>query len=405
LALVWSLFGKTLAVSHFSMLPFLLLLVFFLLKIGGRLVGFVWAPWLILLVFSDPVILGQTALISPDIVLVAFFLMTLEGLWAKRRWLILLGILGLCAISMRGMMTSAALFVWAVVLPFISKRSFRRLLTTGLPFLPGFVFSSWFLVWHFKTTGWIGYHQNSPWAGAFQLVSIPGFMRNIAVVAWRWVDFGRVGELIFLVLVLYSSKWRSFSDKKAAFLPLKAVFSLLICLLIFLLPSAFLHQNLSAHRYFLPAFLVTHFLVLVLITRIEVVEASKKWLLSGLVFLLAAGNCWIYPVGISMDWDSTLAHKPYHGLRSEAISYLTENSIDFTDVGTEFPNINSGENLMLNGDERQFSKRNFEWNRYVMASNIYNDFSKQDIQRLQEGWSLIWQREKKGVWIRIYARK
>jgi hypothetical protein len=106
-----------------------------------------------------------------------------------------------------------------------------------------------------------------------------------------------------------------------------------------------------------------------------------------------------------MDWDSTLAHRPYHGLRSEALRFLTEKNIDFKEVGTEFPNINTGEDVLLNGDDRQFSPKDFELNQYIMASNIYNDFSESDVQRLQNGWLLIWSSAKSGVWIRIYARK
>jgi hypothetical protein len=405
LAMVWVIFGKTLVASHVAMLPFLLLIGLFLLKIGGRLVGPEAAPWLLFLVFFDPVMLGQSAMISPDIVLAAFFLMALEGMWGRHKWMVVLGVLGLCAISMRGMMTAAALFGWSVLLPLLRKNSFRSVLVTGLLFLPGFIFSTWFLAWHFKTTGWVGHHQGSPWAAAFRLVSIPGFLRNIAIVGWRWADFGRVGELLFLMWALYGLKWRQFKDDKSAFSPLFSITSLLVFLLVFFVPSALWHQNLSAHRYFLPAFFVTHLLVLLLVLRIKSVSLGRKWLLSGLVFCLGLGNFWIYPTGISMDWDSTLAHRPYHGLRSEALRFLTEKNIDFKEVGTEFPNINTGEDVLLNGDDRQFSPKDFELNQYIMASNIYNDFSESDVQRLQNGWLLIWSSAKSGVWIRIYARK
>ncbi|MEK7253678.1 MAG: hypothetical protein AAB316_02970, partial [Bacteroidota bacterium] len=46
LALVWKIFGKTLTVSHFAMLPFLWGIVFFILKIGERLGGKENAQWL-----------------------------------------------------------------------------------------------------------------------------------------------------------------------------------------------------------------------------------------------------------------------------------------------------------------------------------------------------------------------
>jgi hypothetical protein len=424
LAVIWTVFGKTLVASHFAMLPFLLLNVLLLWKIGGRLAGNTWGMALPLLVFLDPVLLGQSVMISPDVVLVASFLLALEGIFGQKKWLVLFGILGLCAISMRGMMTATALLTWAVLLPFLKDFQFRKRLVTGLLFLPGFAFSAWFLWWHWKATGWIGYHDDSPWAGAFSRVPLTGFLKNIAIVGWRWLDFGRVGELILLGWLFYVQVIRKDQRARMHSGAEYPVLSLLICLLVFLLPSALLYQNLSAHRYFLPAFVAGHLLVLQWLAgtgtvhRMEHVVAGtptpkvialsasiKKMLLGFVLLCLATGNCWVYPRGISMDWDSTLAHWPYHGLRQEAVLFLESNNIDFAEVGSAFPNLNTGENLLLNGDQRQFSKKDFALNQYIMASNVFNDFSEADYGILSAEWRLIWQKKTSGVWIEIYAKK
>ena len=80
-------------------------------------------------------------------------------------------------------------------------------------------------------------------------------------------------------------------------------------------------------------------------------------------------------------------------------------NIDFATVGSTFPNLNTGENLELNGDLRQFSKLDLRQNRYVFASNVFNDFSGNDYAALAKDWDLIWKKKKQGVWIEIYARR
>lgn len=414
LALVWTFFGKTLPLSHFAVLPFLLLNVILLWRLGHRIAGNTWGAWLPIIVFLDPVLLGQSVMVSPDVVVVTGFLFALQGLLGHRKYLIWIGILVLCTISMRGMMTAAALFTWATLLPFLKDFDFRKLIGNAIPFVPGFAFAAGFLFWHWHTTGWIGYHPASPWAGAFNAVDVPGFCRNIAIVGWRWLDFGRVGELMVLVGLVYWKTRRAGLAEAWSLLIRSPFFSMLICLLLFLLPSALLYHNLSAHRYFLPAFVCLHLLVFQILAGLFMenspqdsgtIRSKKKLVLFlALVLSLATGNFWVYPRGISMDWDSTLAHWPYHSLRADAATFLESRNIDFTKLGTAFPNINTGENLMLNGDRRQFSAKDFSKNQYVMASNVYNDFSEADYEELSRNWRLVWQKKKGGVCIEIYER-
>ncbi|MFN4257292.1 MAG: hypothetical protein ACK4Q5_20010, partial [Saprospiraceae bacterium] len=124
LACVWAVFGKSLAVSHFAMLPFLLGIAWLLVRLsppqpphdGGSPHWF----WLPLLALADPVLAGQMALVSPDVLLVFFFLLAVQQIYRPLRggrggiWLAL-GILGLCLISMRGMMVAGACFVFRVL--------------------------------------------------------------------------------------------------------------------------------------------------------------------------------------------------------------------------------------------------------------------------------------------------
>ena len=143
LALMWQLFGKTLTVSHLSMLPFLLGSVWQAWKLGEKIVGEGWTLWFLLLLVVCPVIAGQAVLASPDIVLLFFFLMALNGIFdydlldfqgyfdlklghnirkifkisLTSKHELSIAILGLSAISMRGMMVAAGFITWPVLFP------------------------------------------------------------------------------------------------------------------------------------------------------------------------------------------------------------------------------------------------------------------------------------------------
>lgn len=204
LAFFWTVFGKNLPVSHWMMLPFLLGNVWLLGRLGRRLGSDAWAVWLLPIVLLDPVVAGQSALVSPDVALIFCFLLTLEGWFGRRWWIVGLGVLGLCSISMRGMMTAGALFTWMLFRALREPGGIKpRALQFLIAFLPGFAFAAWFLWWHWQATGWVGFHPGSPWAGAFQRVGWTGFGKNVLVAGWRWVDFGRCFEwMVIGILVL-----------------------------------------------------------------------------------------------------------------------------------------------------------------------------------------------------------
>jgi hypothetical protein len=420
LAHIWSFFGKTLPASHWAMLPFLLLNIWLLYRLGLRLGGERWAFWLVPLVLLDPVMASQSTLVSPDVVLVCGFLFAVEGILGKNKTFATVGILMLCMISVRGMMTAGAIFTWQFFLSFWKNLPALRSLVVrtdansvsknwdwakewmrnAIPFLPGFAFAAWFLWWHKEATGWVGLHPNSPWMPTF--VPAKGFelIRNLAVIGWRWLDFGRVFEWLILSWLV----WKNWPLKKMNPAALDLLL-LLVCLAVFLSPSALLFKNVSAHRYSLPGFLALHFLVFQMFAHWKSEIGNKKLVLPFLMLALALGNLWIYPRGVAMGWDATLAHHSYHVLRAEAVAFLEKEKIDFQTVGSYFPNLNTGENTALNGDERRFVEVDFSRNAYVLASNVFNDISDADDAILRRDWNLLRKWQHAGVWVEIYQRK
>ena len=121
---------------------------------------------------------------------------------------------------------------------------------------------------------------------------------------------------------------------------------------------------------------------------------TKKTILGIISLTFAVSNFQVYPHGISMDWDSTLAHLPYHEMRGEGIAFLKQHRIPFQEIGSAFPNINTDENVSLNGDFTSFVPIDTLRNNYIFISNVFNDVSKEDRKALQTTWGLVWQRQR-----------
>ena len=122
LAVWWIIFGKNLMISHLAMLPFLLGMVLYLKRIGIYYGNRSSAFFLLCLFFADPVIASQSLLISPDVVLMFFFLMGLWSLLYNKRKILIIATIGLAMISMRGMMVVVMLYLFDVTRPFLKPR-------------------------------------------------------------------------------------------------------------------------------------------------------------------------------------------------------------------------------------------------------------------------------------------
>jgi len=357
LAAVWKLFGKSLAVSHFAMLPFLIGNIYYLEKIGNYFLKNSIATFgLVALCLIDPCFAGQAALVSPDIVIALFFLMSSYGIFSNKKIHLVIGIIGLSLISTRGYMIGGGLFLFDLINSiWIDKKeqlSVASFLNIIKPYLPGGLIAIGFLSFHYSQTGWIGYHENSPWSPAFEKVGFSGFIKNIGLLGWRLLDFGRVLLWIVAVFIfLKKYKEKIIADKKS-----KQLLLLFFSLLIFVSPSLLIHKSLTGHRYILPLFVVINMLTCFLIFNFLEKTKWKKILFGFCLFALASGNLWIYPKKVAQGWDSTLAHLPYYDLRNNAIDFLQKEKIQLSEVGSAFPNLIELKYVDLIESEKKFEK-------------------------------------------------
>lgn len=428
LAGCWRLFGATLPVSHWAMLPFLWGIVALLFALARHFGSEKTAWWLPLLVAADPVMAAQSVLVSPDVVLVFFFLLTLWSVLKQKPVIQAIALAGLALISMRGMMTAAMLFVWQFLFFSCEPRAascelgsskppltqwMRLLLKQALVFLPGALLAGGWLLWHYRQTGWIGYHPDSPWAPSFERVGEGGVARNGVILIWRLLDFGRIFMWAGLLFLLWQHR------------PLRAVFQnkiqqqaagLLLLALLFLTPTLLLYKALSAHRYLLPVFLALTVWLYALAAQ-SPKHGLKVVVVSAL--LLFGGNFWVYPQHIAQGWDATLAHWPYYELRRQVLDFIEQEDLPLDSIGTAFPEIGPLHYRDLGGfmdaardgisrRHRQlqhgFKTKDLDSDPYILWSNVMNDFSDAERAALQQDWQPLRRWKKGAVEMVLYGR-
>lgn len=410
LAAIWTLFGKSLWVSHFAMLPFLIGIVAFLERIGAYLGNKKAAFFLLCLFFADPVIASQSLLISPDVLLIFFFLMALWCLFFNQRQYLFFACIGLALISMRGMMVVVLVYLFDVLHPFLNpsnqKKGILNIINAFFQKLPAYIPSGLlalaFLLWHYQQTAWIGYHANSPWAASFEKIEgIKDLVKNIAVLGWRFLDFGR----IFLWLVAVIAGWTLYKNKRPSSIKLRQLLLLFILSVLILSPSQLLHKYLVVHRYNIPCFIVFTFIVYHLLFDQLIVKrnwAENLFLLAFLGFL--SGNLWVYPKKISQGWDSTLAHLPYYDLRDEMFDYIKQEAIPLDEIGTAFPEIGSLKFKDLSQNEVGFVEKDLNTLQFILYSNVMNDFTDEEIEKLEKNWKVRQKLHKMQVCYILYER-
>ncbi len=370
IAFLWTLFGRTLAVSHLAMLPFVIGIVFQLHKLVHRYIPTEFAGLVVFLLLFDPTLQSQMTLISPDVPLVFFFLMGTNAVLSNKRIWIAVAVILLFLTSMRGMMVSLcllALDLYRNVDYSICRANTLRSWFSKVPtYLPALLIFLAYNYWHYETKGWIGFHEDSPWKASFEATDAKGALRNVGILGWRLLDFGRViiwAILIFLVVRKGKSLLKKTSTRPWLFLT---------AVLIVLLPMNMIWaKGLIGHRYLLPVYLAVAILCAAWLFSGVISNLLRNALLGAWFIIMATGNLWVYPEDIAQGWDATLAHRPYFSLREEAKSYITSENIPPSEVGTFFPNASSFDIIDLDGDTRSYV--NFSGTEpYVFYSNVYN---------------------------------
>ena len=257
---------------------------------------------------------------------------------------------------------------------------------------------------HYVQTGWLVSPPDETYGTHREAAGIMGMARNVAIMAWRILDQGRV-----LVVLLLSAMLLMGLGKKAEpaypFKPaLLVVLAPLLTWGIFFIPVT----NPIGHRYWMLTYAGLALLAGWLMAGL------KPWLRtlmgSAGVLALLSGHFWLYPDPIAKGWDSTLMHHHWFAVQDQMDDYLRTKGIA-TGICTEFPN------LVNHGHSRLAPTTDYpqQWMPYqelkdhgcgwVVQGNVMNGFEQEDLNRLARQYRLEQEFRSGPVYLRLYARK
>jgi hypothetical protein len=401
LAFLWKIFGIKLQVGHYLMLPFSLGIIYQLYIFSKHFFrNEKYIILTLLLIIIDTTLLSQVVVVSSDLVITFFFFLSINSILNKKRKILYVSLIGLSLVHFRGVISCLIVFVFDYLIfrKEYNKAWLKSFFNIIPQYLPSIIIYLSYLVYHYITTGWILKHEESPWAGCFEVVNFNGFIRNILIVAWRLVDFGRL--FIWIIGIYFLIQ---FINKKIKY---DSNINLLIILisvaLVVSLPSMLMFNLLSGHRYFIIVYILLTIIVAYLIFEKTENKRLVRLLYTIIVIGLLSGNFWIYPDKIAKGWDATIAHIPYYHLRKKMINYIEEKGIPYHDVGSEIPNTAENKYIDLSDDERRFPLKNFKIHHYIFYSNIYNMFTDEEIDELKNNWILEKEYKCLQVSVRLY---
>lgn len=370
MAIGWTIFGKSLAISHWIMLPFIFGLLwqlhsfvtFFIEKKSHQF-------WAYLLVLADPSLLSQLVLVNPEVIQLFFFFSALNALLRRNMVMKIISLAFLGITTYRGMMLCGGIFFIELLYHLLVKKgSLKKFFTTRLilEYFLGALPAILYITWRLLTKGWLISNPLEHWGNALVYHSfadfITNFGRNMVVLIHRFSDFGRLVILLFAFLTLWNKR-NNISWKKIS-LPIIIV----ACSTIVVASVSLVIKNPMGHRYFIASYLALALLAYILIEHVK----RRRTIYAFLILALLGGNFIIYPDKISQGWDASLAHLPYWGIHEKAINYINEHpEINIERTASFFPNKTQIDNIQLNGDKRSFT--DFSGNeKFVFYSNVFN---------------------------------
>ncbi len=403
LAGCWAVFGKSLAVAHLAMLPFLFGILYQWQKLCRKYLSQKYATWGFLILFLQPTILAQSSMVSPDIALICFFLTALNSELEKKRFVLVLATTGMTLVTFRGILMVPSIFMVGFLLQ-KDWKNWERTLGRIVWYLPAAVITLTWLLFHWKVQGWLFSPPPETYGGHRELVGIREILRNLGIVGWRFLDHGMVFVWIFFLVALLVRFRKLKADPR--FKELSCVFLITTTWLTLLFIP---FSNPIGHRYF-----AVHFLLFCLLAMrcIELVETSwRRWAIPTTIGVgLLSGHFLVYPDQIAQGWDASLAHWSYFHLE-EKYPYSTISRLNGITC-SDFPLLSSDKYRLVvdqNGTDRYHNIYEVPWEKCtnVVWSNVSNGYSDRQLKELHNEviWKLVTGGEILGVKLIVYQRR
>jgi hypothetical protein len=399
IAFLWKIFGKTLLVSHLGMFPFVFGILFQINRYieSANCSGFY--RWLILIIVAlDATLLSQMSLVSFDVVQIFFFLWCANSIVYQKNIHLGIAFTFLALTSLRGAICCGGIILFDLIYSYSNVRKIS--FNTFLKYLPGTVGLALFLVSFYQEKNWIIHNVVSGrWKESSEMASFSEIIRNIGLIGWRLVDFGRIGIWVILVYIFVKAvRSKTLFDNF-----FRATFILLFCQLIVFFPFLIFSRNFIGHRYLLPIIIPA-----AICAGYWVLNYTGKPLMLYIILLASAvtGYSMIYPKAIAQGWDATPAHWPYYNLRKEMLEIIKKDTIPVSQIGSFFPNLASFKVTDLSDNTTSFKEADLQTDKYILFSNVYNRPYNQLVELYSAGkWKEIEKVERRGVYLILFKRK
>lgn len=375
LTMAWKFFGKTLTVSHLAMLPFLFGVLIEFFKLAKRYLNQRTIVFALILLIIHPVFITQSILMGYDIIILYFFLLSLNALYNNRTILYSIALIFLCLISIRGIMLASVLFIFDIIL---NKRIDFKLLRN---YFPSIIILLIWAIYHKAQTDWylfspIREDNHEQFSGVMML-------RQFIYVLWKNIDLGGIVLwIIFLFSSFYFFKKTKSPEHKELLRSVLISFFVLTTFMILI-------KNPIGHKYFLVVFVLLILAVCYFIQQIEK-QKVRMTLFTLITVCLIAGNFILYPQRYGNAWDSSLKVIPYFPLEHKMRVYLKIKHIAPESIGTQFPLTNDFHNSTLaNNPDNPYadietnSINNFS---YFLYSNIINTNRIEELEEIKKTW-------------------
>lgn len=373
-------------------------------------------PFVFFLVLADTTLTTQLLIPMFDSVMLLFALMCLRGVLSERPAQVLWGAFILAMLRSRGVFLCAGLGIFALILCLLRERRrvgvnpglqgraarkyfFRAMGREVLLFLPAAAVAAFLFAVQFCLQKEVfGLAADSPWHFATK----ERIFGNCMAFPLFWLDLGK-GFLWFAMLVLllrygWNAWWKSLPK------PLVGAHACLSALF-FAMTVPFI--NSFGGRYFLILYILMPLILAVSAFRLMKLN-HVRLLFAALTLVLCSAHTGWYSTLTVKQWDSSLAHLPYYGLRAEMLAFLESRGAEPSQVLSFFPADKPARLIDLErAGEGVWATEEFavapEDADYILFSNVSNQFDRSRLG-IDSSFVLLKRMEKGAIFMECWQR-
>ncbi|MEP0265654.1 hypothetical protein [Dokdonia sp.] len=399
IAIFWKVFGKAIWSARLLLLFVNMGAVYqlFLLFKKTRIPQVSILLFLVLCI--EPTFIAQTTSLNNDILLLFFTLLGINSLLKNSWFLYAIALTGILFTNLRGIYIAIVLILTHIAYIKFGIQTLKR--NMYYSYAIAIVAFLSFLLYQYQELGWVIITKNKSYSQHRESTSLINALKNSIAFAKNLLEYGRF--VVWLPLLVYLLKFRKGKNidrrSKALLIPL---FLFLFIFFLGMVPFS----NPMGPRYLMICNLLAILLFFNALYTFEYTSIKKKVVIAITVLAFITGHLWIYPATIAQGWDSSLAYLRYYGLEKEMLSFIEQEEIPFTQIGTNLPMHNRAYARAKDdgASEFQFASIDLQENEFYLFSNIENKTQDEEIEILKKEWEIVKEYTSMGVFLTLYKR-